>query len=129
MPKDKQNRGTTEKLALLKIDALTRVVLQIIRTAGYCFIAYMSYRVVEVAAGKKTIAELTMNLLANVTVNKWAAYALGALGFGYGLYERRVRQKAIKRFAPLIKEREKKLDPKRSSSGLTEDGKTRKDDE
>ena len=129
MPKDKYSKGTAEKIALLRIDAVTRVLLQLVRTAGYCFIAYNLFRVVEVTAGKQTIADLTMNFLANVTVNKWVAYALAGLGCGYGLYERRVRRKTIKRYARLIEEKEKGLDPKRSSSGLTEDGRTGKDDE
>ena len=129
MAKDKHNRATAEKIALLKIDSVTKVLLQLVRTGGYCFIAYSAFRVMEVTAGKKTIADLTMNLLANVTINKWVAYALAGLGWGYGLYERRVRRKTIKRYAPLIEERERKLDPKRSSSGLTEDGRTGKGDE
>lgn len=73
-------------------------------------------------AGKTTLAAIGISFLANLTVSKGLAYIFGVGGVSYGLGERYVRRKTVRRTGGRIKELEARIDPKRSSSNLTEAG-------
>jgi hypothetical protein len=79
-------------------------------------------------AGKETAANLALSLLVNLKADRWVAYLVGALGVGYGAVERHVRRRNIKRLTAHTEELEKRLHPRRTSSGLTPKGKTRRED-
>jgi len=79
-------------------------------------------------AGKSTNADISLHLLAEMHLDRWVAYIFGVGGTGYGIFERKLRQKNIKRLTKKTEELEKRMDPKRTSSQLTEKGKTRRGD-
>jgi len=79
---------------------------------------------VDSLAGKKTIADIGVNILANVTISKALAWIFGIGGIGYGLRQQNLRRNNVKRLQNRIKTLEKSLDSRRTSSGLTETGET-----
>ena len=79
-------------------------------------------------AGKQTEASVVINLAAKLQLDRWLAYLCGAGGFVYGLNQNRLRRRTIERLTRHSKELEKRLDPDRSSSNLTSDGRTRSGD-
>jgi hypothetical protein len=91
-------------------------------------IAWMVTDSVNGLAGKYTFADIGVRFLADVKVSEAIAYAVGAGGMLYGYRERRLRQKNIARLSGRNQDHERRIDPKRSSSGLTPEGKTRPED-
>jgi hypothetical protein len=79
-------------------------------------------------AGKETVANLALSLIMNLQADRWFAYIIGAMGVGYGAVERHLRRRNIRRLTTHTAELEKRLYPARSSSGLTPEGKTRRED-
>jgi hypothetical protein len=79
-------------------------------------------------AGKETAAKLAFSLIVNLQADRWFAYIIGALGLGYGAVERRLRQRNIRRLTTHTAELEKRLHAERTSSGLTPEGRTRRED-
>jgi hypothetical protein len=79
-------------------------------------------------AGKETAANLALSLIVNLQADRWIAYLFGLAGVGYGAVERRLRRRNIKRLTEHTAEVETRLHPARTSSGLTPEGKTRRED-
>jgi hypothetical protein len=79
-------------------------------------------------AGKETAANLALSLIVNLQADRWFAYLVGVLGTGYGVRQRQLRRRNIRRMTGHNAEVEKRLLPGRSSSGLTPEGKTRPED-
>lgn len=110
------------------IEAALRLGQAIIAGIVLVCIAYFLQKVLLAYAGKTTEANLSFSLLARVQADRWVAYIFGAGGVTYGLFERNLRQSNIKRMSKLNSALEQKLDPNRTSSGLTPTGKTHKSD-
>jgi hypothetical protein len=96
-------------------------------TLGWCvreialvFIAY---------AGKSSLADLSVRVLANVSVVWSLTVTLSGVSVTLYLRERQLHRKTRERLTARITELELKLDPKRTSSLLTPKGTTRKGDE
>jgi hypothetical protein len=100
------------------------VVTALIKWGSLLGCAYCGYRAIASLAGKETFAQILVSFMANMTINKWLAYAFGSGGVLYGLNERRLRRNAVRRLAPGRIQYEQGLDPERSSSGLTQTGET-----
>jgi len=87
----------------------------------------------EAFAGKTTLASFGVYLFADLKANTVFSHVvmgiLGLGGAGYGLRERSLKRKEIKRLGNRVVEVEKRLDPNRTSSGLTIDGRSRPEDE
>ncbi len=79
-------------------------------------------------AGKETAANLALSLIVNLQADRWFAYLVGAMGVGYGAVERHLRRRNIRRLTAHTAQLEKRLNPARTSSGLTPEGKTRRED-
>jgi hypothetical protein len=79
-------------------------------------------------AGKETAANLALSLIVNLQADRWFAYLVGGLGVGYGAVERHLRRRNIRRLTAHTAELEKRLHAARTSSGLTPEGKTRRED-
>lgn len=79
-------------------------------------------------AGKVTMAQIGMSFIGNFRVSEAVAYALGGTCFWYGLNERRLRHKKTKSMASYSAKLEARLDPRRTSSGLTPEGTTSAED-
>jgi hypothetical protein len=79
-------------------------------------------------AGKTTQAAVSFQFITQIGASRGFAYFLAALGGGYGLAERQLRQSNIRRMRGQTSELEPRMDPNRTSSGLTLEGKTRRGD-
>jgi hypothetical protein len=79
-------------------------------------------------AGKESNASLFFSLMSNVNVVFTGSIAISGLSVGLYLRERNQHRKTRKRLASRITELEVKIDPERTSSKLTEEGLTRKED-
>jgi hypothetical protein len=109
--------------------SITEIIQTLIRFGALVACVYFLSTAISNLAGKSTIADIGVKFLGNVDVGRGVAVLFGAGGTLYGLAERRQRQKIIKRLHGRTKEVEKKIDPQRSSSGLTETGDTNPNDE
>jgi hypothetical protein len=121
------------KLQTQKLDSRLRLGLALIRYGAACFIVWRLGLAVEYLAGKATLADFGFFLYADLKANTvFSHIIMGILGLGgasYGLRERAQKRKEIKRLGNRVVEVEKRLDPNRSSSGLTIDGRSRPEDE
>jgi hypothetical protein len=95
-------------------------------TAAWC--AYMAYLSIDALAGRRTLAWIGINALANVKISVVIGWFVGIAGFGYGLRQRKLRRDTIARLSGRIQYLEKVIDPGRTSSKLTERGETRPED-
>jgi hypothetical protein len=97
-----------------------------------CVICYFGYLSIAALAGKATLATFGLWLIADVKINKVFSHAIttafGVGGITYGYRERKLKRKTIERLSAQVIERERELDPKRSSSRLTTRGATRPED-
>ncbi len=97
-----------------------------IRTIGWCVAAFFFWKILESVAGRDTTFSAEISLLADVK------FALALTGAGlaglWGFLERRQRHRVTSQMQGRIKELETMLDPERSSSGLTTEGKTNPSD-
>lgn len=115
-----------------QVQGAVSVINNLIRWGGALGIARYVYLGVVALAGHTTMADIGVKFVANVQVGQALAQALawifGGSGVMYGLRQRKVRRDAIGRLSPGHVERERTIDPKRSSSQLTERGETRPED-
>ena len=82
----------------------------------WCFALAMS--AIRAMAGQTTVADLALEVAGNLSVNVTLAWTAAVGGTIYGLWERWLRSKSIRKMAPRLRKLERKIDPKRSSSGL-----------
>ena len=80
-------------------------------------------------AGRSSIANLSMNIMANISFVWTASVTVSGLSITLYLRERRLHRKTRERLAGRITALELKIDPRRTSSFLTSKGLTRKGDE
>jgi hypothetical protein len=116
-------------IRLKKIDAIDANLRLIIRYGFLALVAFFAYRAIDVLAGKHTLADLGVKILADVKIGNAVSYAVGGGGIAYGARQRKLRGDTIQKMGKRIKELETAVDPGRSSSGLTERGHTRPEDE
>jgi hypothetical protein len=88
------------------------------------WIAFIVYKAVTELAGKTTIA----NLIAELAINDWLAYAVIAVLTVGNVGQAKLRKWSDARLHKRIKQLEQGYDPNRSSSKLLEDGSTRPED-
>jgi len=114
-----------------RIQARAAVTLAAIRWLGLAVLAYFGYRSVDTLAGRTTLASIGVGIsvLGKVYISEAVAWLFGVTGIGYGLRQRALRHNVIARLSPAVREREQALDPKRTSSQLTERGRTKPQDE
>jgi hypothetical protein len=102
----------------------TEIVLNLIRYGSLVLIALFAREAIADLAGKTTQANVFMQVLSDINVGWGVAALLGVGGTLYGMAERKQRQRMIERLHGRTKILEQKIDPKRSSSGITESGDT-----
>jgi hypothetical protein len=103
---------------------LTEIFNNLIRYTALVLCVYLGSESIQALAGQTTEANILVKFLGEFNVSQGAAVLFGAAGTMYGLAERRQRQKMIERLHSRIKYLERQIDPKRSSSNLTETGDT-----
>lgn len=102
------------------------VVNGAMRWGTLAFVAYMAKESVALLAGQSTTANL--NFLGRLDVSISIAWAVGLSGVAYGWWQRKLRRDTIERLEKRIAELETIVDPKRTSSRLTQRGDTRPED-
>jgi len=111
------------------IEQIGSGVRTFIRAGSVCFVAYMAKEAIVALAGQQTNARILVDFLASVSVNVAVAWGLAAGGVAYGYRERKLRKRAVHHLTGRKADLERKLDPGRSSSGLTKTGDTSPEDD
>jgi hypothetical protein len=129
-PSGDNQRGIAPKhlIRLKIIDALDANCRLLIKYGCLAIVAYLGYRSIAVLSGQYTFADIGIKFLANVRIANSVGYVVGVGGLAYGRRQKKLREDAIEQLAPRIKELEAQIDPNRTSSGLTERGRTRPED-
>lgn len=109
-------------------EQIASVLNNLIKWGGIVAIFYFLSQCIDSLSGKNTISNIAVSLITDLKINQYLAYALGFGGTSYGLAQRNLRRKTIKRLQSKIVSMEKAADPGRSSSKLTSDGCTRSED-
>ena len=94
----------------------------------YITLIVVSYFEVKELSGKITVANFVINVLGNITVQKEVVFTGWGLTAIWAMLERVLRTKKVPWLSRRVKELEHRLDPNRTSSGLTETGQTNKED-
>jgi hypothetical protein len=111
-----------------KLDILADAVHLAFPWLSLVAIFFFTYLMVVQLAGKTTLAEFGVKVLADIKLPQVLAYLFGVGGLGYGIGERHLRHKKVAHMEGHIKTLEAAFDPSRSSSGLTRKGTTRPED-
>lgn len=100
----------------------------LVRSATVAFVVWMGFMSIREIAGKDTSFKAVVNAVIELSADRWVFLLLSGVS-SFGWYrERRLRQKTIAEQAGHIGELERKVDPKRLSSGLGPTGAPRKED-
>lgn len=117
-----------ERIPVRNAEYLFKLASLAIKGAVACFIAWR----IELAIGHLAGGETSVSVIVNWAVGKGALPTLGGLfgagGIVYGARERKEKKRKTAAMARRIKELEHRLDPNRTSCGLTPEGDTHPDD-
>lgn len=107
------------------INLATQSLDRLIPGATAVLIVYFGiYSPAEALAGKKTLADFGFKLLAETKLSEIIPYATAILGWVFGVNAQRLRRSTTERLTNRIRELEQRIDPSRSTSGLTPRGQT-----
>ena len=111
---------------IIKLEFFKHLInkFSIISITGIICITF--YKIMISLAGKNTIANIGIEILADIKF--MASLAYGGTATALYLREKKAKEKIIKQKSKQIEELEKQLDPRKQSSGLTEKGCTNKKD-
>jgi len=107
---------------------ITVIVNNLIKYGSFVAISYILYLCIESLSGKTTDANLIMNIIGDVKINKWLYLLFGGGSIIYGISERNLRRKTIKRMNTRLDNLERRINPKKQSSHITPEGKTNRGD-
>lgn len=126
MSTKKQRSASATQLQTVQIGELWRTVRHGTKWAGIAFVAYCAWQAVASLAGKQTDVSVAVSafLYALSEIKFAVAFTLAFATSVWAYIERRIRQSVTERLHERIRELELKLDPGRSSSGLTRLGQT-----
>lgn len=103
---------------------ITSIILSFLRYGSIVLCVYFITTSFTTLAGKETTANVIINFLGNLQLSETVPWLFGIGGVLYGYAERRQKQKVIKRQHSRVKTLEHQIDPKRSSSNITDTGDT-----
>jgi hypothetical protein len=108
-------------------------VSRLISGGTLVFVFYLIYLIFNSLSGKTTFADIAVSFLADVKTSRGAVMIVsilfGGSGSAYGLYQRKLRRDDVQSRSAHIQFLESEFDKRRSSSGLTRRGTTRKEDQ
>lgn len=93
-----------------------------LRAASWVLCMFFAWKMTQELAGKDTKFTALVNVFFSITSDRWVAYSVSALASLAWWRERKLRHKTIDDLSNHIKELESRVDPQRSSSGLTNKG-------
>ena len=111
-----------ERLALARIEERYRTVRTLVKAVSWVGAVYLAREIVQVLAGETTRLVFELSVLADVRFA--LTLTLAGAATTWAIVERVVRHRKVEQMSGRIKELETRLDPSRSSSGLTPKGKT-----
>jgi len=104
----KKKADSDAKLAIDKhtvtVSAVANVVNQAVRWIGLCVIAYCGYLTTKELAGKDTFAQFAVEVFDLKSLNTAISLILAAAALAYGVLQRRLRQRTVKRLSARIRE-------------------------
>ena len=106
----------------------TIVITSFFRYGMIALVAYFAYLSVDSLSGQETAVQAIVKGLFKARADKWVYYIVMVLFCGGWLHERRLRKAVIEREHGRLKLYEQKVDPGRSSSGLTVRGENPEED-
>lgn len=110
------------------VDTIGAIIQTAIPWLAAAAMSWFVYRSIDALAGKQTLADVGIKVLADIKISEAIAYLFGGGGVLYGYKCKRLKADNVERMAGRIAELEKQLDPGRSSSRLTPRGETRPGD-
>lgn len=126
-PSAKQLQHGTQRIVAVSGD-LTRIITSAFKWGGISAIAYFAFKSVDSLSGKETWANIGMQLISDLKVNRWLCYLLAGGTSLWAVGERRTRKRRVAQLSDRVIQLEKRIDPGRSSSMLPTTGDTREDD-
>ncbi len=119
-------KSLLDSRAQKKGNAIVAVLNPAIFWVGACYLATMVYLSVRELAGKTTLAN--MGLVADVSIGSIAQGVVTVIAIVYGYKQKTLRQKTVAEMGARVEEVETRIDPTRTSSGLTRIGTTNPED-
>src|SRR5713101_6446433 len=121
MPKAKAPRELELKyrFRFRVLDLIGSTLNLLVPWGSLVLIAFMIADALKGLSGRTTLADIGVKFLIDIRMSEAIAYVLAAGGMAYGYKERRLRQKNIPRLSARNQELERRIDPGRSTSGLT----------
>lgn len=108
--------------------AVAAVLINLIRWSAVCVICYFGYLSIKSLAGESTTADIGIKLMGDIRLSEVFAYLFGGGGVAYGYRQKKLRQNTVERLQGRNQTLEEKLDPHRTSSGITPRGETNPED-
>jgi hypothetical protein len=107
------------------INLATQSIDRLIPAATAVLIVYFGiYGPTQALAGRKTLADFGFKLLAEAKLSEIIPYVTAAMGWLFGVNAQRLRRNTTARLTNRIRDLEQRIDPSRSTSGLTPRGQT-----
>lgn len=107
------------------IDVVSKALDRLIPGAVAVLIVYFGiYRTAHELAGKETFGAFWIGLLADIKPDEIMAWLTALIGWMFGINSQRLRRNTTERLSSRIRELEQRVDPNRTTSGLTPRGQT-----
>ena len=116
------------RLRFRRLDIIGEAIQTAIPWGSLIAIAWFCSTAVRALAGQETFTDIGISVLGDLRINDGLAYILGIGGMSYGYGQHRLRRKVTERLTKRTTGLEERLDPDRSSSGVTTQGTTRPGD-
>jgi hypothetical protein len=113
---------TSERVILARINLYQTLGLSIIRCGFGALGCWFLYKAIGTLAGQNTSVTAMVNAIVDMRLAEWAGWGVaGVSTVGYAR-ERQLRKRTIRGTGEHVEVLEKRIDPRRSTSGLTRDG-------
>lgn len=125
MPSNRRRRGgsrESNRIVVVKIQAWTRLAQTTVKALAVFGCFYWVYRSIEDLSGQQTDANVVVRFILGLGFSRGVAYVFGGAGMIYGLRQKALRDRTVKRLGSRVRELEARVDPNRSTSHLDERG-------
>ena len=117
-------RAGERQLAFMIWTRVFDLLKDLVKYGSYIWLGYWAYLSVEALAGKLTLTDIAISYFTSAENDHGAPWWVALVSLVWALYERRFRLRKTESMSDYIKELEKRLDPKRTSSNLLPTGET-----
>ena len=112
------------RVRLVTIVEISRLLRHIVSWFGVCIVSFIGYLCIKELAGKTTMAEIFLQFIGKAYVSQCVMGLFGTCGIAYGIGQRNLRRKTVRRLEGRLSNLEAGIDPGRSSSHLDSEGRT-----